>query len=87
VSVEPDITSSFAGESNTVKTEAPEISLPEVIEPDYTESEIKELEDIQPEAPQLYTPITSRPFLFLSRRPNHHLYILDLTVNHFHLIL
>jgi len=59
VSIEPEITSLLAGESDIVETKAPEIALPNVIEPKYIESKTLQTEVTQPRAPQLTTPITS----------------------------
>jgi len=77
VSPELDITSPLASESDTIETEAPEISLPKVIELDYIESKMTQPEVIQPETPQLSTPIIFAPLssLSLSQTQPQHVYL------------
>lgn len=88
VSIEPEMTSSFVDESDTVKKQELEILLPKVIELECLESETLQLEVIQPKAPQLTTHVTLGPSSSLPcLKPNHNPYILDLTVRNFHLIL
>jgi len=61
LTTEPEITSTLAGESDTIKTEAPETLLPEVIEPDFPKLATLFPEVAEPKEPQPSSPVSLGP--------------------------